>query len=73
MRPILMVNPRSDTEFSATAEGLVRDGVDRPEELERRLRGRYPQVVVRERIISDEQVVTWYVYREGRWTGTPKP
>jgi hypothetical protein len=73
MRPILMINPRSDVEFSGLAEQLVRDGVSRPEELEARLRERYPRAVVRERIISDEHVMTWYVYREGRWTKTLTP
>jgi hypothetical protein len=73
MRPILMINPRSDVEFAGLAEQLVRDGIGRPEVLEARLRERYPLAVVRERIISNEQVITWYVYREGRWTGIPTP
>jgi hypothetical protein len=73
MRPILMINPRSDVEFTGLAEGLVRDGVSRPEVLEARLREHYPRTVVRERAISDELVMTWYVYREGRWTPTQTP
>ena len=67
VRPILMVNPRSDEEFTALAEQLVRGGAERAGELETRLRERYRLAVVRERVLSDEQVVTWYVYREGRW------
>ena len=67
MRPILMINPRSDREFAALAERLVGDGLDQASELEIRLREHYPHAVVRERVISDEQVITWYVYREGRW------
>jgi hypothetical protein len=68
MRPILIVNPRSDPEFAALVEQLAGVGVRAPLDLEARLRARYPRVVVRERSISDEEAVTWYVYRDGRWT-----
>ena len=67
MRPILMINPRSDGAFADLAEQLVTDGLTKATELEASLRKLYPHAVVRERVISDEQVVTWYVYREGRW------
>ena len=70
MRPILIVNPRSDPVFAALVEQLARDGAEAPRDFEARLRDRYPRVVVRERSISDEEVVTWYVYRDGRWTPT---
>ena len=68
MRPILVINPRTDVGFVELAETLVREGIERPNELEARLRELYPHAVVRERILSGEQVASWYVYREGRWT-----
>jgi len=68
--PLLMVNPRSDRDFTALVDALVHLGVADPGELEARLRERYPRVAVRERTISDEREVTWYVYRDGRWMGT---
>ncbi len=67
MHPILVINPRSDTAFvdHVNAE-LV--GVQRPEDLAKRLRARYPDVVVRPRDLSSEPVAVWYVFRDGHWT-----
>jgi hypothetical protein len=73
MRPLLIINPRSDGAFVELADRLVRAALSRPEELEARLRERYPHAAVRERTLSGEPVVTWYVYREGRWTENLKP
>ena len=73
MRPILIVNPRSDQVFAALVEQLAEDGGEGPGDLQARLRDRYPRVVVRERGISDEAAVTWYVYRDGRWTSSTGP
>jgi hypothetical protein len=67
MRPILVVNPRTDREFVDLANRLVEDGIDDPGELESNLRRRYPLVVVRQRLLSAESTRTWYVYREGQW------
>ena len=71
MPPLLVVNPRADRAFVELANRLVNEGVDGPEALELSLRSRYPNAVVRERVLSDEQMVTWYVYREGRWVASP--
>ncbi len=67
MQPILVINPRSDTAFvdQVNAE-LV--GVQRPEDLAKRLRAWYPDVVVRPRELSSEPAAVWYVFRDGHWT-----
>jgi len=67
MRAVLVVNPRADREFDEFAERLAADGADTPVALERMLRTRYPKALVRERTLSSEPIVTWYVYREGTW------
>jgi hypothetical protein len=69
-RPLLIVNPRSDAEFSDLAHQLAADGADSPAILERELRAHYPRAVVRERNLSNEPITTWYVYREGTWEPT---
>jgi hypothetical protein len=65
--PELVTNPRSDVELRELAMTLVRDGARTTADLASRLRDRYPQIVVRARDLSDEDVVVWYVYREGSW------
>lgn len=67
MRPVLVVNPRSDEAFAALAHRLVRDGIQAASDVERELRRAYPTAEVHERALSDEGFVTWYVYREGTW------
>ena len=71
MRPLLVVNPRADRAFVELANRLTDDGAMSTGALERSLRRQYPNAVVRERVLSDEQIVTWYVYREGRWVANP--
>jgi hypothetical protein len=66
-QPELVTNPRSDRAFQELAESLVRDGATTTADLATELRGRYPRVVVRDRDLSDEHLVVWYIYREGRW------
>lgn len=67
MRAILVVNPRGDVEFGELAARLAADGADTPLALERALRTHYPKARVRERVLSSEPIVTWYVYRERTW------
>lgn len=67
VRAILVVNPRGDLEFEELSARLAADGADTPAALERALRTRYPKAHVRERVLSSEPIVTWYVYREGTW------
>jgi hypothetical protein len=67
MRPVLILNPATDEAFASRARGLVRDGVDRPDLLEARLRVRYPEALVRVRKLSGEHGSIWYVYRDGSW------
>ena len=67
MRPMLVVNPRSDFDFNTLVEKLV-EQYPNPEALQRALREIYPKTSVRVRELSGEGVATWYVYREGRWT-----
>jgi hypothetical protein len=66
-RPILIVNPRSDQAFLDLAQRCVSEGVASPDDLQSRLRHDYPLAVVRERTLSSELRIMWYVYREGRW------
>jgi hypothetical protein len=70
MRPILVVNPRSDPSFAGLAESLASDGVAGPQDLEARLRGDYPSAVVRARDLSGEERTVWYVYRDGHWVSS---
>lgn len=67
MRPILVLNPRHDDAFEAAARGLAQNGLETPEALQEALRRTYPQALVRPRELSGEQVVIWYVYRDGHW------
>ena len=59
--------PPSDAAFVAFAKLTVDDAVTTTDELERRLRARYPRAVVHARRLADEPVVVWHVYRDGRW------
>lgn len=72
MQPTLVLNPRTDADFDALAERIVRDGVESAEALEAALREQYPRTVVRERGLAHE-ATTWYVYREGTWVPTESP
>ena len=67
MHPTLVINPRSDAVFFGRVHEEL-DGLDQPEELARRLRAWYPDVIVRPRQLSGERSAVWYVYRDGRWT-----
>jgi len=67
-RPLLIASPRDDEAFRVGAEQFVADGADTPSLLQAALRARYPKAVVRARDLSEERVVVWYVYRDGRWT-----
>jgi hypothetical protein len=67
MAPILVANPRSDAVFAQVAKELSRQGVHGPADLQARLRGRYPDAIVRARDLSGDTRAIWYVYRDGRW------
>ena len=69
LRPLLVVNPRTDASFVA----FVREQIDRlrdldPQSLQFRLRERHPTATVRARELSSEPSTIWYVYRDGHWT-----
>ena len=66
-RPVLILNPRDDNGFAAYAEELVDIGALDAQELQGKLRERYPLAVVRPRDLSSERTAVWYVYREGFW------
>ena len=68
MRPVLILNPRTDPAFTGRVRALVDAGVDEPTTLESRLRGEFPRISVHPRDLSSERYVVWYVYRDGRWT-----
>jgi hypothetical protein len=69
MRPILVVNPRTDASFVEFVRELVAGhSDDDPIALEGRLRERHPAATVRVRVLANEPSTVWYVYRDGHWT-----
>ncbi len=68
MRPILILNPRSDVRFVQLVSELMGGVVGEPEGLQAGLRADFPEAVVRRRELSSESTDVWYVYRDGRWT-----
>jgi hypothetical protein len=68
VRPILIVNPRSDVRFAQLVAELTADGMPDPVDLQARLRAEHPRAVVRRRELSSESIEMWYVYRDGRWS-----
>ena len=67
MRPLVIVNPRSDSRFVEAVQSLL-DEARTPGDLQSLLRPAFPQAVVRERELSAEPFEVWYAYRDGRWT-----
>ena len=63
-RPHVITIPGSDRAFQEHVAAVEAEATT-PDALERRLRGIFPLVVVRERALSGHQ--GWYVYRDGRW------
>ena len=68
MRPIVILNPRSDARFVELVSELMTDAVGEPADLQAGLRAEFPEAVVRRRELSSESTEVWYVYRDGRWT-----
>jgi len=64
--PTLVTNPAGDSAFRAAAEAALEAGQPIGE-FERALRTGYLRAAVRERELSGERCVVWYVYREGHW------
>lgn len=67
VRPILILNPRSDAQFVELVTQLMADDVGEPADLQSGLRAEFPEAVVRRRELSSESTEVWYVYRDGRW------
>jgi hypothetical protein len=70
MRPVLIINPVDDREFSAAAERLLDDGILDLDAFRARLRTSYPEVEAHPREIVAEPILIWYVYRDGRWVNS---
>ena len=69
MRPVLVINPRTDASFVEFVRGLVDEQpADDPLTFQGRLRERYSEAVVHTRVLANEPSTVWYVYRDGRWT-----
>jgi hypothetical protein len=68
VRPIVILNPRSDARFVELVAELMADAVGEPADLQAGLRAVFPEAVVRRRELSSESTEVWYVYRDGRWT-----
>lgn len=68
VRPIVILNPRSDARFVELVSELMADAVGEPADLQSGLRAVFPEAVVRRRELSSESTEVWYVYRDGRWT-----
>ncbi len=69
MSSVLVINPRSDEQFTAFARDRA-SAADSPEDLQALLRLRYPRAVVRPRELDGERTQVWYVYRDGRWASS---
>jgi hypothetical protein len=67
-RPIVVTNPSGDTQFAARIEAELDRGEADAGQLQRRLRIKYPQAVVRPRALTGELVEVWYAYRDGHWS-----
>ena len=70
MRTTLVVNPRFDPVFAHEVNLVMASGADTAAALQRALRPHFPNVVVHERLLSDERDRTWYVYRYGVWVAS---
>lgn len=70
--PVLMLNPVDDESFRRTVE-TWRPALWDPAALQRYLRDRYPDAVVRPRDVPGEERATWYVYRDGYWINSIRP
>ena len=69
LRPVLVVNPRTDASFVDYVRQQIDDLPDaEPHVLEQRLREHHPAATVHERVLAGEPTTVWYVYRDGRWT-----
>lgn len=68
VRPIVILNPRSDARFVKLVSELMADAIREPADLQTGLRTVFPEAVVRRRELSSESTEVWYVYRDGRWT-----
>lgn len=68
VRPIVILNPRSDARFVELVNQLMADAIGEPAELQSGLRAEFPEAVVRRRELSSEPTEVWYVYRDGHWT-----
>ena len=65
-RVAVFANPRSDGAFMRVAQAHADGGAGTPQELQRRLRERWPSSQVAGGI-TDNDRERWYAYREGRW------
>jgi hypothetical protein len=69
VRPVLVVNPRTDASFVDFLRKQFDDLPDAdPSSLEQRLRQRYRAATVHVRALTGEPITVWYVYRDGHWT-----
>jgi hypothetical protein len=68
VRPLLIVNPRSDVRFVQLVSELTAEATMDLSDLQSRLRAVYPDAIVRRRELSSESTEMWYVYRDGRWS-----
>jgi hypothetical protein len=68
VRPLLIVNPRSDVRFVQRVAELTADSGRDLSVLQASLRSEFPEAVVRRRELSSEPNEMWYVYRDGRWS-----
>jgi hypothetical protein len=69
VRPVLVVNPRTDSSFVEFVTEQIDDLPDAdPSSLEHRLRERHPAATVHARALAGEPTTVWYVYRDGHWT-----
>ncbi len=70
--PVLVINPAADADFAGACDEVMaaHPPPTAPNELQTRLRDRFPMVAVRPRGLSGETLVVWYVYRDGHWVSS---
>jgi hypothetical protein len=65
-KPHLVIYPIGDRDFDDEVRAAAAATVE-PQDLERALSGRHPNVRVHNGVTESDGGPRWYVYREGRW------
>jgi hypothetical protein len=67
----LLIYPDYDLQFGREVQALLDQGVATPTELQTQLRPLHPEVRVTNGVTEADGRKRWYVFRDGRYMGTP--